>query len=217
MEKLVIRDIDPALWYLLFAYLSGSVLCARVFGRLFHKTDAIMSSRDRNPGTTNAFRQGGFWCGVLTLCGDMAKGTIPVWLYLHNCGTGNAGMLALVLAAPVFGHNFSIFYHFRGGKGIAVSFGSLIGLFPWLTPAWILAFWFLLFTLVVRVTPDYCKTAWAFVCASATMFCIIKSAAVTAGFALICGGVLTRLHLSTEEKEAVEVRPVWRKSGRKRK
>ena len=70
------------LLYLLFGYLSGCVLYAEVFSRVLHKAIAS-AAKDKNPGAANAFVHGGFWCGVLTLAGDMLKGMVPVALYMH--------------------------------------------------------------------------------------------------------------------------------------
>ena len=70
------------LLYLLFGYLSGCVLYAEVFSRVFHK-EIASAAKDKNPGAANAFVHGGFWCGVLTLASDMLKGMVPVALYMH--------------------------------------------------------------------------------------------------------------------------------------
>ena len=69
--------------FILLGYLSGSVLYARVFARLFGKEEMIENSRDRNPGTANAFMYGGFWCGLLTLICDIGKAFIPVFLFMR--------------------------------------------------------------------------------------------------------------------------------------
>ena len=58
--------MSRTLCYVIIGYLSGSILYARVFEKLFHKENMIEGSKDRNPGTANAFMRGGFWCGVLT-------------------------------------------------------------------------------------------------------------------------------------------------------
>ena len=118
--------MSRTLCYVIIGYLSGSILYARVFEKLFHKENMIEGSKDRNPGTANAFMRGGFWCGVLTLCCDMGKGFIPVFFY-HQGEMTQLG-LALVLAAPAIGHIFPLFHKGRGGKGIATTFGSLLGL-----------------------------------------------------------------------------------------
>ena len=50
--------------YILFGYLLGSILFARLGGLIFKKTDITAESPDKNPGTMNAFTYGGFRCGV---------------------------------------------------------------------------------------------------------------------------------------------------------
>ena len=67
--------------YIIFGYLLGSILFARLGGLIFKKTDIMAESPDKNPGTMNAFTYGGFRCGVFTLCGDLFKGFLPVFLY----------------------------------------------------------------------------------------------------------------------------------------
>ena len=117
-----------ALCFTVFGYLSGSILFARVYGALFGK-DLISNSTDGNPGTSNAFIYGGMLCGTLTLLGDLIKGFLTVFLYLYMT-RGNTDIYFMpVLAAPVLGHIFPCFYRFRGGKGIAVSFGCLFRAF----------------------------------------------------------------------------------------
>ena len=86
------------LLYLLFGYLSGCVLYAEVFSRVFHK-EIASAAKDKNPGAANAFVHGGFWCGVLTLAGDMLKGMVPVALYMRSgCMPDYAGNAPVNLA-----------------------------------------------------------------------------------------------------------------------
>ena len=127
------------LLYLLLGYLSGCVLYAEVFSRVFHK-EIASAAKDKNPGAANAFVHGGFWCGVLTLAGDMLKGMVPVALYMHYLPEALLTPLApLVLCAPVAGHVFPATRSFKGGKGIATTFGCLLGLLPFWTPVLVLA------------------------------------------------------------------------------
>ena len=79
--------------FILLGYLSGSVLYARVFARLFGKEEMIENSRDRNPGTANAFMYGGFWCGLLTLICDIHArgGAVASWCDRHITGAGSTG------------------------------------------------------------------------------------------------------------------------------
>lgn len=118
--------------FVILGYLSGSVLYARVFSHVFRKEGMLEQSRDGNPGTANAFLYGGFWCGFLTLLGDLLKGFLPVFLFWHADMPEGPHLFwnGLVIAAPVIGHAFPLFYGGRGGKGIAVTFGCLLGLLP---------------------------------------------------------------------------------------
>ena len=55
------------IFYTMIGYVSGSVLYAKVFGKLFCQKDVTEDTIDGNPGTTNAFLNGGIWCGICTL------------------------------------------------------------------------------------------------------------------------------------------------------
>ena len=84
--------------FVVLGYLSGSVLFARVLAGLMGK-DILTTSKDENPGTSNAFRYGGFACGAGTLLGDFIKGFLPVWLFLRGGDAFPRLALALVVAA----------------------------------------------------------------------------------------------------------------------
>lgn len=196
--------------YILLGYLSGSVLYARVFGALLGKGDITADTPDGNPGAYNAFRNGGFWCGLLTLCCDVLKGTLPVMLYCHLSANYPTMGLTLVMAAPVVGHAYSVFHHFRGGKGIAVSFGCLLGLFPHLRAFWILVALFILFSTVIRINPNYHRTLVTYTAAMPVVLKFVRVNPVRVGFLLIAGTVIMKLLVSKEEKEALEVKIGWK-------
>lgn len=59
------------------------------------------------------------------------------------------------MSAPALGHIFPIWHKFDGGKGIAVSFGVLLGLAPNMLPVLTLALTYLLFSLVFKVNPHF--------------------------------------------------------------
>lgn len=180
-----------------FGFLSGSILFARVYGTLFNK-DITGASKDGNPGTANAFMQGGMLCGTLTLIGDLLKGFLPVFLYIKASG-GTAGLgTALVLAAPVLGHNYSVFYRFEGGKGIAVSFGCLLGLFPRALPVLILAACYITLSLVVRISPHYYRTLAAYAATAALGLRFVPEWGVKLGMTLIAVLIIIK-HLASEE------------------
>ena len=109
--------------------LSGSVLYAKVLPLWIKGVDVTENSIDHNPGTANAMKNAGIPVGILCLLGDLLKGAIPVYLSIWM-GLLAGSLFPVIMAAPVLGHAYSLFAHGKGGKGIAVSFGVLIGLAP---------------------------------------------------------------------------------------
>lgn len=195
--------------FILLGYLSGSILYARLWMRLFHREDALQNSRDGNPGTANAFQYGGFLCGVLTLLCDLMKGFLPVFLYLRSLDAAGNAWLSLILAAPVLGHVFPVFSRFRGGKGIATTFGVLLGLLPEWLPAAALAVPFILFSTVVRICPHRHRTQAAYLLALLGMLLVKVHPCIAGGFLLIALIVWIRLAFSREPKESMQVKLLW--------
>lgn len=196
--------------FILLGYLSGSVLFARLAVRLFGKPELLAQSPDGNPGAANAFAYGGFWCGLFVLLGDLTKGFLPIWTWTHSGLIAPSALwTALILAAPVVGHAFPAFYRLRGGKGIAVTFGCLLGLIPNWTPAATLALFFLFFSLVVRVSPHFYRTVVTYLCAAACLAFGRGDQGATLGFCLMAAVVLLRLHKSAEVRGKPEVKLLW--------
>ncbi len=205
-------EIIRPIFLIVLGYLCGSVIFARVFGKLLHKEDAVDQSEDKNPGTANAFTYGGFWYGTLTLTGDMAKGFFPMLffsLYLRE----DAGMLltALMIVSPVIGHILPVFFGFRGGKGIAVGFGSMLGLAPWGAPAFTMAAVFIFFSLIVKISPNYYRTIVTYLCGLACIWAGVRVWGwdVLLGYFFIMSAILIRLLVSREEKGKVKVSFLW--------
>lgn len=192
--------------YILFGYLSGSVLYAQIFLRLFGKEDKLENSKDQNPGTANAFMLGGFWCGMCTLICDLFKGVIPVLFYINTAQVSTL-TLSLVVAAPVVGHAFSFFHRFQGGKGIAVTFGCLLGLLPVWQPLVTLAFFFVFYSLVLRIRPHFQRTLISYL--SALVCMIYLRAKIWFGFVIITIIVCFKLRTSKEKREKTEVKLLW--------
>ena len=108
-------------------YLLGSISTGVVLSRLFAKTD-IRSQGSGNAGTTNMLRVLGRKMALLTFIGDMLKGIIAVFIGKWLVGGELGGLLGIVGA--VLGHYYPLYFGFKGGKGIATSFGSLLFVFP---------------------------------------------------------------------------------------
>jgi len=111
----------------LAAYLVGSIPFGLIVGHLWAKID-IRRYGSGNIGTTNALRVLGTKAAVLTLVGDAAKGMVGGYLGLLLGGT-NFGMVLGTLAA-IFGQTYPLFLGFKGGKGVATSFGAVMFLSP---------------------------------------------------------------------------------------
>lgn len=203
--------MNTALLFALLGYLSGSVLYARVYAALCGVQDASLSGEDHNPGAANAFQYGGFRYGLFVLVGDIFKALIPVALYFHLVDFAPEDpWLGLVIAAPVIGHIFPIFWHFHGGKGIAATFGSLLGIFPVWQPAILLAVLFITFVVIIKIRPNYYMTMVVYTLFLVGSFFIQVPLNVISGMVLISCTVLLRLALSKEERPVMEVIPVWK-------
>lgn len=197
--------------FILLGYLSGSVLYANVCAALFHREDMVEKSRDKNPGAANAFMYGGFWCGLLTLVCDIGKGFLPVYGYFQ--GRPVTEMMPLVVAAvilaPVLGHICPVFHKFKGGKGISVTFGSLLGLVPDWIPALVMAGCFIFFSLVIRVIPHFYRTAVTYICTGIALCGLGQPVGICIGYGLIAVCVCLHLHHSTELRERLQVKVLW--------
>jgi glycerol-3-phosphate acyltransferase PlsY len=101
-------------------------------GKVFLHTD-IRKYGDGAPGATNVARAGSKPLYVVAALLDAFKGTVPVWLSQMMAGL-TGWELAAVAVAPVIGHAFSPFLKFRGGMGVATTFGTWLGLTGWLGP-----------------------------------------------------------------------------------
>jgi acyl phosphate:glycerol-3-phosphate acyltransferase len=91
-----------------------------------------------NPGATNVLRIGGKKAAAITLLGDLLKGLIPV--ALAQLFITEPWLLAGVAFAAFLGHLLPVFFKFQGGKGVATSFGVLLGL-SWPAALMVLAVW----------------------------------------------------------------------------
>lgn len=204
----MIREI---LFFSLFGYLCGSILFAKVYEKAFKADDITINSRDHNPGTANAFKNGGQAYGWFTLIGDIFKGFLPVFLYCQMASYpfNNIG-ISLVMASPVLGHAFPIFNQFKGGKGIATSFGVLLGILPVWQPLILLALLFLVFSGVLIIKSTYYRTMVTYVLFM--IICMVLPGQPNAFFGAICISfiVCTKLILSPEEKGAFTMEPVWK-------
>ncbi|MEG1751691.1 MAG: glycerol-3-phosphate acyltransferase [Clostridia bacterium] len=132
---------------ILISYLIGNISNARFISRTLKKD--ITKQGSGNPGTMNMLRTFGFGVGLFTLVLDAIKGAIPALIgYLLFGADGSLNSyIGLYVAglAVVVGHNFPVFYKFKGGKGVACILGVYAVAQPlWVAIAFVICFIYLL-------------------------------------------------------------------------
>jgi len=121
----------------LLSYFIGSINPAIILSNVLKKED-IRTQGSGNAGTTNVLRTMGKWQATLVLIVDILKAVIAIavgrWIAtlgeytpeqmtkLHDYAMIAAGI------GVVLGHNFPVFYGFKGGKGVATSLGVLFAI-----------------------------------------------------------------------------------------
>lgn len=156
------------------AYLFGSVASAIIVCRLVGLDDPRVAGSG-NPGTTNVMRLHGKKLAFITLAGDVLKGVIPVLLavFLQQSGL----IIATCGLAAFTGHLFPVFFHFKGGKGVATLIGVLIAsdwllglayVLTWLTGALLFRYSSLSALIAAAMMPIY---SWFILQDTAFLFC----------------------------------------------
>ena len=107
-------------------YLLGSIPFGYIMGKLFKKID-IREFGSGNIGTANAFRILGPSLASLVLIGDIGKGIFSIYL-VQYFNIDNLLILTISGLAVICGHDWSLFLGFKGGKGIATTFGVVFAL-----------------------------------------------------------------------------------------
>ncbi len=106
----------------ILGYLLGSINSAVIISKVFYRQD-IRKMGSGNAGTTNVLRSLGKKAALFTFLGDFAKGILAVIL-----GLLFYGRLGMVLAggAAILGHNWPVYFGFKGGKGVLTSFAVML-------------------------------------------------------------------------------------------
>lgn len=126
---------------LILAYLLGSIPFGLILSTYIKKED-IRQKGSGNIGATNITRIYGKRLGAITLLCDAIKGSMAVLAaYMITKDDSVAAWCGLVV---VFGHMYPCWLHFKGGKGVATTFGALLfiywPLFIVMALSWLLAF-----------------------------------------------------------------------------
>jgi glycerol-3-phosphate acyltransferase PlsY len=116
-----------ALW-LLASYLLGAIPTSHLVSRTFANID-LRQHGSGNLGATNLYRVLGWKYAIPVALFDIAKGVIPVVWFAPQVSRSELYALACGVAA-ILGHVFSVFVHFKGGKGVATAAGVMLGMTP---------------------------------------------------------------------------------------
>ena len=127
----------------LLGYLAGSIPFGLVLTRLAGLED-IRKIGSGNIGATNVLRTGRKDLALLTVVFDASKAGLMALLFADIYNSEFLGLTAGAMA--IIGHNYPIWLHFKGGKGVASTLGLMVFMTPitgWLTVAtWLgMAFW----------------------------------------------------------------------------
>ena len=123
---------------LLVGYFFGAFQTAYFYGKM-HGID-IRTVGSGNAGTTNTLRVLGTKAGMTVLIGDIIKTVLAILvvrlLVIPNFAVGDKEYLYILYTAAgaILGHNFPFYMQFKGGKGIASTFGLIFSFHPMFIP-----------------------------------------------------------------------------------
>lgn len=127
-------DIVNIFAALMAGYLIGSLNTAVIVGKIYGKD--IRDHGSKSAGLTNTLRVLGKSAAVFVLAGDILKGVIACYIGLYigvNAYSGEAMDSVSLLAAgvgAVMGHNWPVYFRFKGGKG-ALTAVAVLFMFDW--------------------------------------------------------------------------------------
>lgn len=174
-----------ALVLIIGAYLLGSISSAVLICRILRLPDPRKVGSN-NPGATNVLRIGGKQAAAAVLLCDMLKGTIPVWgAFFLDIEPIILGVIAI---AACLGHMYPIFFHFKGGKGVATALGAIAPIGLDFT-AMVLATW-----LVVALTFRYSSLAALVTVLLAPFYTWMFKPQYTLPVAMLCCLIVFRHH-----------------------
>ncbi|MEK3886687.1 glycerol-3-phosphate 1-O-acyltransferase PlsY [Bacillus sp. FSL K6-3431] len=114
-------DILKLIASLAFGYLLGSLNTAVIVGKIYGKD--IRSHGSKSAGLTNTLRVLGKSAAVFVLAGDILKGIVACFIglfldvYFYSGEAKDCVSLLAAGAGAVIGHNWPVYFRFKGGKG----------------------------------------------------------------------------------------------------
>ena len=111
----------------LAGYLLGSLSGGIITSRLAHGPD-LHTVGSKSTGASNVQRTMGWKYGLITFFFDAVKGILACFAAEMITGSHMAALLAGLFC--VIGHNWPVFFRFRGGKGVATTGAVMLYCFP---------------------------------------------------------------------------------------
>ncbi|CAM4222986.1 glycerol-3-phosphate 1-O-acyltransferase PlsY [Paenibacillus tarimensis] len=111
---------------IVISYLLGSISFSILIAKWVKGID-IRNHGSGNAGATNTLRVLGKGPAAAVFLLDVAKGIAAVWLGYWLSG-GNGWIQAACGLAAITGHNWPVWFRFKGGKGIATTIGVMASL-----------------------------------------------------------------------------------------
>ena len=108
-------------------YLLGSISGGIITSRLANGPD-LHTVGSKSTGASNVQRTMGWKYGIITFLIDGLKGIFACLITWLITGSHFASLLAGLFC--IIGHNWPVFFHFRGGKGVATTGGVMLYCFP---------------------------------------------------------------------------------------
>ena len=106
-----------------YSYALGSIPFGLIITKIFLKED-VRDIGSGNIGATNVLRTGKKFLAALTLFFDVLKGFLSIYLSLIYF----SDLVYLAALISLLGHIFPVWLKFRGGKGVAIYLGIVLGL-----------------------------------------------------------------------------------------
>lgn len=125
MEYVIILSLIACF---VIGYFCGNINFARIFSRKIENED-ITEVGSKNPGAMNVLRTHGFGQAILTLAFEALKVGVPAlaaYFIFENFLDGADVAYFVTAFGGVLGHCFPVCYKFKGGKGVACTFGMFL-------------------------------------------------------------------------------------------
>lgn len=122
--------MTPTIFWILsgiLAYCLGSISTGLLVAKKANGPD-LRSVGSKNTGASNVLRTMGWKYGLITFGGDFLKAILACLIGKLLTGSHIAALMCGLLV--IIGHNWPVFFGFKGGKGVASSCGVMLFCFP---------------------------------------------------------------------------------------